>query len=283
MDLHPRLLALICERAMDVTAFQLSLFLSAAFVAAFVAGVSGFAFALIAAAVWLHILSPLETATLIIGYGLIVQGYGFWKLRHAFSWNRLWPFIIAGAPGVTIGVHLLRWANPSHIRIGIAAFLVAFSIYSLARPRLKPVPESIAADMIVGLLSGMLGAVAGFPGILIVIWCGLRRWSKDEQRGVFRFPAGQRGDAADVRCCARCHRIGCNRHHLPVPDRPAGAAARHLGWFCALRPHQRGSLSQDRALAAAGCRTVLAGKPSLIQYPGRNGMKPWRRPRFSRA
>jgi uncharacterized membrane protein YfcA len=186
MDLHPRLLALICERAMDVTAFQLSLFLSAAFVAAFVAGVSGFAFALIAAAVWLHILSPLETATLIIGYGLIVQGYGFWKLRHAFSWNRLWPFIIAGAPGVTIGVHLLRWANPSHIRIGIAAFLVAFSIYSLARPRLKPVPESIAADMIVGLLSGMLGAVAGFPGILIVIWCGLRRWSKDEQRGVFQ-------------------------------------------------------------------------------------------------
>jgi uncharacterized membrane protein YfcA len=171
---------------MDVTVFQLSLFLAAAFVAAFVAGVSGFAFALIAAAVWLHVLSPLETATLIIGYGLIVQGYGFWKLRHAFHWGRLWPFIIGGAPGVAIGVYVLRWANPSHIRIGIAMFLVAFSTYSLARPKLKPVRESAAADTIVGLLSGILGAVAGFPGILIVIWCGLRDWSKDEQRGVFQ-------------------------------------------------------------------------------------------------
>jgi uncharacterized membrane protein YfcA len=171
---------------MDVTAFQLSLFLGAAFAAAFVAGVSGFAFALIAAAVWLHILTPLETAALIIGYGLIVQGYGVWKLRHAFSWNRLWPFIIGGAPGVAAGVYVLRWANPSTVRIGIAAFLVAFSIYSLARPALKPVRAGAIADTIVGFFSGMLGAIAGFPGILIVIWCGLRGWPKDEQRGVFQ-------------------------------------------------------------------------------------------------
>ena len=171
---------------MDVTAFQLSLFLGAAFAAAFVAGVSGFAFALIAAAVWLHVLTPLETATLIIGYGLIVQGYGFWKLRHAFNWQRLWPYIAGGAPGVAIGVYVLRWANPSYVRMGIAAFLVAFSIYGLARPALRPVRAGAIADTAVGFLSGMVGAIAGFPGILIVIWCGLRGWSKDEQRGVFQ-------------------------------------------------------------------------------------------------
>ena len=73
---------------MDLTVFQLSLFLSATFAAALVAGVTGFAFALIAAAVWLHILTPLQTATLTICYGLIVQGYGFWKMRHAFNWER---------------------------------------------------------------------------------------------------------------------------------------------------------------------------------------------------
>ena len=61
---------------MDDTVLQLSLYLAAAFVAALVAGVTGFAFALIAASAWLHVLTPLETATLTISYGLIVQGCG---------------------------------------------------------------------------------------------------------------------------------------------------------------------------------------------------------------
>jgi uncharacterized membrane protein YfcA len=168
------------------TATQIGLFLAATFAASFVAGVSGFAFALIAAAVWLHIMTPLETATLIIGYGLMVQGFGAWKLRHALNWSRLWPFLLGGAPGVAIGVYVLRWANPAHMRAGVGAFLVLYSLFNLIRPPLKPVRSSLAADMGVGLLSGMLGAMTGFAGILIVIWCQVRGWPKDIQRGVFQ-------------------------------------------------------------------------------------------------
>ena len=171
---------------MDVTIFQLGLFLSATFAAALVVGVTGFAFALIAAAVWLHVLSPIETAALIIGYGLIVQSYGVWKLRHAVSWDRLWPFVIGGVPGAGLGVLVLHWAHPSAMRMGIAAFLVLYSIFNLIRPTFRPVRAGVAADTGVGFLSGMLGAMAGFPGILIVIWCGLRGWPKDVQRGVFQ-------------------------------------------------------------------------------------------------
>ena len=54
--------------------FDFIVFLSATFAAALVAGLAGFAFGIVAAAVWLHILTPLETTILIIGYGLIVQG-----------------------------------------------------------------------------------------------------------------------------------------------------------------------------------------------------------------
>jgi uncharacterized membrane protein YfcA len=171
---------------MDVTVLQLGLFLSATFVAALVAGVTGFAFALIVAAVWLHIFTPLQTATLTIGYALIVQGYGFWKMRHAFNWSRVWPYIVGGAPGVAIGVQILRWANPAYLRTGIAAFLVLYSIYGLTRPALKPIQANAAADVMVGFLSGVLGAMAGFPGIIIVIWCTLRGWPRDVQRGVFQ-------------------------------------------------------------------------------------------------
>lgn len=171
---------------MDVTVVQLSLFLAATFAAALVAGVTGFAFALVAAAVWLHILTPLQTVTLTIGYGLIVQGYGFWRMRHAFNWSRVWPYVLGGIPGIAIGVQVLRWADPTHLRMGIALFLVLYSLYSLTRPTIKPIEAGAAADTAVGFFSGLLGSMAGFPGILIVIWCSLRGWTRDVQRAVFQ-------------------------------------------------------------------------------------------------
>jgi hypothetical protein len=171
---------------MDGTFIQLAVFLGAAFVAAIVAGISGFAFALIAAAAWLHVLTPLQTATLITGYAMIVQGYGAWKMRYATNWARVWPFLVGGAPGVAIGVFVLHWANPTYMRTGIGVFLVLYALYALARPSLKPVPGGMPADIGVGFLSGVLGATTGFAGILIVIWCQMRGWPRDAQRGVFQ-------------------------------------------------------------------------------------------------
>lgn len=171
---------------MELTAVELALFLTANFVAALVAGVTGFAFALIAAAVWLHFLTPLQTATLTISYGLIVQGYGFWKMRHAFDWRKVWPYLVGGIPGVAIGVQVLRFANPAYLRAGIAAFLVLYAIYGLVRPAIGPIRAGAAADTAVGFVSGVLGAMAGFPGIIIVIWCTMRGWPRDVQRGVFQ-------------------------------------------------------------------------------------------------
>ena len=68
---------------MDWFSLDLVIFLIATFAGALVAGLSGFAFGLVAASIWLYILTPLQTTTLIIAFGLIVQGYMVWKLRHA--------------------------------------------------------------------------------------------------------------------------------------------------------------------------------------------------------
>ena len=69
--------------------FEIPLFLFATFAGAFVAGLSGFAFGLVAASIWLYILTPVQTATLIVAFGLIVQGYSVWKLRGALDWQKL--------------------------------------------------------------------------------------------------------------------------------------------------------------------------------------------------
>src|SRR5262249_4769554 len=99
------------ERSMDGTIVSVAIYLTATFAAALVTGVAGFAFGLVAAGVWLHILTPMQTATLIIAFGLVVQGISVWKLRHALRWSRLWPFLLGAAFGVPLGVAILGWAR----------------------------------------------------------------------------------------------------------------------------------------------------------------------------
>lgn len=172
---------------MDGLPLELPLFLFATFAGALVAGLSGFAFGLVAASIWLYILTPLQTATLIIAFGLIVQGYAVWKLRRALDWKKLIPFMLGAALGVPVGVFILTWANPAHVRIGVGAFLVLYSLYALFRPAINPVRAGgAAADAGVGLLNGVLGGITGLAGILVTIWCGLRGWPKDVQRTVFQ-------------------------------------------------------------------------------------------------
>lgn len=172
---------------MDGFSPELALFLFATFAGALVAGLSGFAFGLVAASIWLYILNPLQTATLIIAFGLIVQGYSVWKLRRALDWKKLWPFVLGAALGVPVGVTVLTWTNPAHVRMGIGAFLIVYSLYALFRPAIKPVRAGGgAADAGVGFLNGMLGGVTGLAGIFVTIWCGLRGWPREVQRTVFQ-------------------------------------------------------------------------------------------------
>jgi uncharacterized membrane protein YfcA len=81
---------------------DLFLFLAATFTAALLAGLAGFAFGIVAASAWLHILTPVQTATLIVWYGLIVQGYAVWKLRHAIRWDRITPMVLGSACGIPV-------------------------------------------------------------------------------------------------------------------------------------------------------------------------------------
>jgi uncharacterized protein len=175
---------------MDGTALpDLAVFLAATFLASALAGLAGFAFGLIAAAFWLHLLSPLQTTTLIVVFGLLVQGMAVWRVRHALSLTRLWPFLAGGVIGVPIGVEVLRGTEPRLIRHGVGAVLLLFSLYAMAQPKLAVAAGGRTADGAVGLLSGVLGGTTGLAGILPVIWCNLRRWPKDEQRAVFQ-PVG---------------------------------------------------------------------------------------------
>ncbi len=165
----------------------LVVFLAGTVIAAFVTGLAGFAFGLVAAGIWLHALSPAETATLIVSYALLVQGYAVWKLRHAIVIARLAPFVVGSAIGIPGGIAVLRLVSPEILRVGVGVLLALFSLYNLARPKLAIMKsDGRAADGAVGICNGVLSGATGLGGILPAIWSTMRGWSREEQRAVFQ-------------------------------------------------------------------------------------------------
>ena len=164
----------------------LVLFCCAAFAGGFVSGFSGFAMGLVVSGVWLHIITPVQTAALIAGYGLLTQGYGILKLRQALNWQAIWPLSLGTTIGIPIGVYLLTYLNPIYLRLGVGVLLVLYAIYSLARPAIKPMKIGATPDIGIGFVNGLVGGLTGLGGVVSTISCQWRGWKRDEQRAVFQ-------------------------------------------------------------------------------------------------
>lgn len=215
---------------MDALSPGVAVFLIGTFAAAFVAGLAGFAFGLIAAAIWLHALSPAEAAALVVAYALLVQGYAVWKLRRAIDVARVVPFFIGSAIGIPGGIVVLRLASATHLRIGVGALLIVFSLYNLVRPKLPHLTSAgRGADGVIGLLNGALAGSTGLGGILPAIWSGVRGWTRDEQRAVFQ-PTAVITFAMTIAWLGGSGAVTWQIVQLFMFGLPALAAGTWLGW-----------------------------------------------------
>jgi uncharacterized membrane protein YfcA len=167
-------------------AASLGLFLVAAFLGGLTSGLSGFAMGLVVSGVWLHLITPGQNALLIVLCGLVTQGSGIWRVRHAIDWAAVLPYIAGSAVGVAIGTLLLTTIDQSIVRGTIGILLIIFSLYSLARPKIAVSRGGLPVEVGVGIVNGFLGGLTGLVGIVMTIWSQLRGGSKDAQRAIFQ-------------------------------------------------------------------------------------------------
>ena len=132
-------------------------------------------------------LAPAQATSLIVAFGLVVQGWSVWKLRAAIRWRRLLPFLVGSAIGVPLGVELLRWLSAGQLRVGTGVVLIVYSLYALLRPTLPQFKEGGAvADTAVGTAGGILGGATGLAGIVVTICSDLRGWPEGTARRLQR-------------------------------------------------------------------------------------------------
>ena len=154
---------------------------------AFISGVAGFGFALVALNFWVWCIDPHLLAPLAVFGSVIAQITSLGAVRRGFEWRRVMPFLIGGTLGVPVGVWLLDYINLNTFRTTVGCVLVVYCSFLLLGRNSRPALfGGRLADGCVGILGGIMGGLAGLTGPAPTLWCTLRGWDKDVQRCVFQ-------------------------------------------------------------------------------------------------
>lgn len=156
-------------------------------VAGLVQGISGFAFAMVAMAIWVWGVDPKLAAVMAVFGGLTGQIISVIRVRRGFHLELLWPFVLGSAIGIPIGTWLLPLLDPNRFKLVLGALLVLCCSAMLATSRLPKIHHGgRAADAAVGLLGGVMAPISGFSGLAPALWCTLRGYTKDAHRAVLQ-------------------------------------------------------------------------------------------------
>ena len=170
---------------MDFT--SAALIVGGAFAGALASGLSGFAFGLTALAIWAHAMGPELAAPMVVVCSFIAQSStlpGIWK---AIAWRRIRVFIAGGLIGVPAGSWLLTQIPADGFRGAVGAVLCLYCGIMVLAPRLATLRwPGPAGDAAVGFGGGVMGGFSGLSGVIPTLYCGLLKWPKDQQRGVFQ-------------------------------------------------------------------------------------------------
>jgi uncharacterized protein len=153
----------------------------------FVQGLSGFAFGLVAMAVWAWALDPVLAGPLVVFGSLVGQLLSAGSIRRGFDPRRVLPFVAGGVLGVPLGVALLRHIDPLAFKLAVGVLLVVWCpAMLLARDLPRVAGGGRFADAGAGMLGGVMGGLGGLTGPAPTLWATLRGWDRDAQRAVFQ-------------------------------------------------------------------------------------------------
>ncbi|MGH7155540.1 MAG: sulfite exporter TauE/SafE family protein [Acetobacteraceae bacterium] len=152
----------------------------------FIQGMSGFAFGLVSMSIWVWSIEPRLAAPMVVWGSWVGQILSFIAVRRRIDWRRVVPFVLGGALGVPLGAWLLRYVDVLLFRHFVGVLLLVYCSIMLAAKHLPAVQRGgRVADGTVGWIGGLMGGLGGLTGPAPTLWCTLRGWDKDTQRGIF--------------------------------------------------------------------------------------------------
>lgn len=167
---------------MQLAASTLIIVIAIMFLYTFVGICAGFGGALTTMPL-ITLLLPLKMAApMSVIVGTATALYATWLSRRETDWKSAIVLILFSFAGIPIGLYALAYL-PDHImKIGLGAFLILYSFYSLFIPRL-PVYDKAWIAVPMGAIAGALGSAFSTNGPPVVIYGILRNLGPAAFRG----------------------------------------------------------------------------------------------------
>ena len=164
--------------------FTLAVKVISVFIGALAAGLAGFAFSAVSGAILLHWVEPTTAVPLLLVCSITTQLLSITKLWHVMQWRQCVPFLIGGVVGIPVGTTLLEDLNAHAFAGAVGMFLVCYGAYMLLKPRIVIQSGNRLIDVAIGFAGGITGGSIAFPGAIPTIWCSIRGFAKNDQRGI---------------------------------------------------------------------------------------------------
>jgi len=157
-------------------------------IAGFVQGLSGFAFSMVAMAVWAWTLDPRLATSIAVFGGMIGQILAAMTFRGGFDRQVLIPLFVGALAGIPAGVAILPHLDTDLFKVLLGSTLTICCPIMLAAPGMPQI--SIRGRTINGLVGGVAGAlsgIGGFSGIFPTLWYTLSGFDKLRLRMVIQY------------------------------------------------------------------------------------------------
>ena len=144
---------------------------------------TGFGIAMTAMPISLLAISDPQTAVVVVNTGGVSAGILIAiQARNDIPYREIVPIVVAGGLGVPLGVSILKFADPTIIRIGIVVLILALAALSLKEFK-GEIPLAGVLGVAAGFIVGATLTAFAVGGPLIVLFLLARNLGRRSVRG----------------------------------------------------------------------------------------------------
>lgn len=173
------------ELTLGMTGIAIAAF--ALFLGCTVYSATGFGIAMTATPIALLAIGDPQTAVVVVNSAGVSAGILIAiQARNDVPYREIVPIAVAGALGAPVGVTILKFADPTVIRVGIAVLILLLAAMSLKEFR-GEIPYARALGILAGFAVGISLAAFAVGGPLIVLFLLARNMQRHSVRGAMAF------------------------------------------------------------------------------------------------
>jgi len=148
-------------------------------VSAFVQGMVGFAFGMIAMGFATLVLDARMASFLIAPLATVNIAIVLWSVRDRVRLAIVGPIMLGSLTGLPFGLVILLGGSAYVIRVLIALLLIYVGVTRLVRRTVTPRPLSLWWGTVAGLASGVIGGATNMGGPPLIAYAARQTWSPE--------------------------------------------------------------------------------------------------------